>query len=231
MNIINLGPKETLSFTCIEDLKKANLTKKQKKKNFSWYKTTIQKIFNIPCAKKNIKSVKYKSFYAGFVAHEGSINVSAKKSKDAIFGIFIDPEFSVTGHVNGFSFLFAALSLFDTGSIHIESGSNKDLVYRIDNRKSLMEKVVPFWETYILPHQSFEERKRMILFKRLLIFLEEKKHKDLDFFLNQILPLWDKLRKQKGQKNESFPDLQSAISFAVEEHKRKGSSETTRDLI
>lgn len=232
-------PGETLSNDVLENLRTINNLKKQKKKSFSWYRTEIAKLFGIvdqvsdKKQKRGYKSVKYKTFYGGFVVGEGSINVSAKKSINALFGILIDPEFSVTQHVNGFGFLFAALCLFETGSIHYKSGSNATLVYRIDNRKSLLEKVIPFWETYICPYQSTEENRRVLLFKRILFFLQEKKHKDYIFFLDQILPLWDKLRKQKGQINESFPNYEAAKNFVVEveEKKRKGSSETTRDLI
>ncbi len=214
----------------IENLKNVNNTKRQKKKSFSWYKTEIAKIFGITeCPKKNYKSVKYKTFYGGFVVGEGSINVNAKKSKNALFGIVIDPEFSITQHVNGFALLFAALSLFETGSIHYKKGLNATLVYRIDNRRSVQEKVIPFWETYILPHQSYEQNQRILFFKRICIFLEQKKHKDLHFFTNQMLPLWDKLRKQK-EGIDSFSDLEGATNFAVKES-RKGSSETLRDLI
>lgn len=44
-----------------------------------------------------------------------------------------------------------------------------------------------------------------------------------------MLPIWDKLRKQKGQINQTFPDLETAIHFAVlsssfaEENKAKKS--------
>nr|QIQ59681.1 hypothetical protein [Trebouxia sp. A1-2] len=218
-------PGESIDCQLIENLKRANLLKKQKKKNFSWYKKEIKSIFGVS---ENAKiSVKYKNFYGGFVAGEGSINVSAKKNKNALFGILIDPEFSITQHINGLYFLFTALSLFETGSIHYKQKSKNTLVYRIDNRKSIIEKVIPFWETYISPYTSKEQKQRIIIYKKILFLLEEKKHKDLFFFVNQILPLWDKLRKQKGQKNESFPNLETAKSFAV----RKGSSETVRDLI
>lgn len=224
-------PGEILPLQVVENLRNVNNIKKQKKKTFSWYKTEIANIFGITeCDKKKYQSVKYKTFYGGFIVGEGSINVSAKKSKNALFGILIDPEFSITQHVNGFGFLFAALSLFETGSIHYKSGSNATLVYRIDNRRSIQEKVIPFWDTYIVPYQSFEQNQRILFFKRICLFLEQKKHKELHFFTNQILPLWDKLRKQKGQINESFPDLEAAICFAVEKG-RRGSSETTRDLI
>lgn len=224
-------PGEILPLQVVENLRNVNNIKKQKKKTFSWYKTEIAKIFGITeCDKKKYQSVKHRTFYGGFIVGEGSINVNAKKSKNALFGILIDPEFSITQHVNGFGFLFAALSLFETGSIHYKSGSNATLVYRIDNRRSIQEKVIPFWDTYIVPYQSVEQNQRILFFKRICIFLEQKKHKELHFFTNQILPLWDKLRKQKGQINESFPDLDAAICFAVEKG-RKGSSETTRDLI
>ena len=64
-------------------------------------------------------------------------------------------------------------------------------------------------------------------FKCLLILLGKKKHKEQESFVGQILPLWDKLRKQRGHPNETFPDLETAKNFAL----IKGSSETTRDLI
>ena len=228
-------PGENLCLPIIEKVKIVNNTKRLKKKSFSWYKKSIAEIFGCQSINinKKVKSVKYKNFYGGFVVAEGSINVSAKKSKGALFGIIIDTEFSVTQHVNGFSLLFDALSLFETGSIDHKSGSNSTMVYRIDNRKSLIEKVIPFWETYIFPYISTPEKEKYILFKKILFFLEEKKHKDIHFFVNTILPIWDKLKKQKGQKNDSFPNLEAATLFAIEKEKekRKGSSETIRDLI
>ena len=206
----------------VRALKELNTFKKHKKKNFSWYKTEIKNLFKI--SKTPPFSVKYKTFLGGFIAGKGSINVSAKKSPNALFGIIIDPFFSITQHFDGFFFLFGAFSLFETGSIIFKEGN---LVYRIDNRRSIIEKVIPFWETYVLPYQDCKQREKMKLFKKLIILLEDKKHKNQTILKNEILPLWDRLRKQKKERNESFPDLKSARNFAV----RKGSSETTRDLI
>ena len=86
----------------------------------------------------------HKTFLGGFIAGEGGINVSAKKSPNSRFGIIIDPEFSITQHLDGFFFLFGALVLFETGSIHFKKGSSATLVFRIDNRRSLQERVIPF---------------------------------------------------------------------------------------
>ena len=221
----NIHQRKNQSTQYITILKELNQLKKQKKKSFFWYKTSIKALFKISKTPK--KSVMHKTFLGGFIAGEGSINVSAKKSPNASFGIIIDPEFSITQHLDNFFFLFGALVLFETGSIHFKEGSNATLVFRIDNRRSLIEKVIPFWETYILPYQSIEQQQRMKSFKEILLSLEKKKHKEQGSFVGQILPLWDKLRKQRGQKNETFPDLETAKNFAL----TKGSSETTRDLI
>ena len=209
----------------ITALKELNTLKKQKKKPFSWYKEEIKTLFKISNPPKI--SVKYKTFLGGLIAGEGSINVSAKKSSNALFGVIIDPEFSITQHFDGFFFLFGALLLFETGSIHFKSGREGTFVYRIDNRRSLVEKVIPFWETYVFPYQEIKQKQKMKDFKEIITLLENKKHKNFFSFRDQILPLWDKLRKQKGHYFELFPDLESAQRFVV----RKGSSETTRDLI
>lgn len=209
----------------ITTLNLLNSLKKQKKKSFSWYKEEIKALFKISNPPKI--SVRYKTFLGGFIAEKGSINVSAKTCSNALFGVIIDPEFSITQHFDGFFFLFGALLLFETGSIHFKSGSDGTFVYRIDNRRSLAEKVIPFWETYVFPYQDIKQKQRIQDFKEIITLLENKEHKNLFSFRDQILPLWDKLRKQEGQRNESFPDLESAQQVVV----GKGSSETTRDLI
>jgi len=41
--------------------------------------------------------------------------------------------------------------------------------------------------------------------------------------VNEILPLWFMLRMQIGQKNESFPDLESAQQFVIQKFNKKTS--------
>ena len=54
---------------------------------------------------------------------------SAKKLKTAKFGVIVDPEFSVTQHINGICHLYAALSIFKTGRIRHKGGSNATFVF------------------------------------------------------------------------------------------------------
>ena len=222
------APGKKLSINLINQLSLAN--ENRKRNGFDWY---VRQLYTIFQADKSLlgKNVteKEKFFFGGFVTGEGSINVSAKKDKLAKFGIIIDPEFSVTQHVNGVSLLFTAFRIFQTGSLRYKSGSNATLVYRIDNRDSLMEKVIPFYEKYCSPYWSTVFQDRLVTFKNLLQLFKEKAHSNLADFTKKILPLWDKLRKEKTQSNSAFSSLEEAEIYA--KNKSQGSSETTCDLV
>ena len=133
----------------LKSLKKINQTKK---KDFLWYKRQIQTLFKIE-KEKDITST-YKYFLAGFIAGEGSLNVSAKKTKGGKYKVSFDPEFSVTQHLDKVEYLYSFLSLFHTGKIVYKMGSKSTLVYRISDRKSIKEKVIPFIEKYLSPYQG-----------------------------------------------------------------------------
>ena len=221
--VIYCDPGEKLSDRLIEQLCVANSNRKEN--DFLWYIRKLADIFQIE--ESNKITEKEKLFFGGFISGEGSINVSAKKDKGAKFGIVLDPEFSVTQHVNGVSLLFIAFRIFQTGSLRFKSGSNATLVYRIDNRDSLNKKVIPFYEKYCSPFWSNVFQDRLITFKHLLQLFSEKAHLNLFDFSEKMLPLWDKMRKQKTQSNRSFSSLEEAQMYA----KNQGSSETTRDLV
>jgi hypothetical protein len=155
----------------------------------------------------------HKSFLAGFFEGEGSVNVSAKKLLHAQYGIMIDPEFSITQHVNGVGQLQAYLYLFGTGKIRYKCGSNATLVYIMDNRQSLEEKFIPFWEKYVKPWSTPSKIEILAIFATILDLMKVGGHRDRNIFCNQILPLWDKMRMQKGQVNQSFPSLEAAQDY------------------
>lgn len=172
----------------------------------------LQKLFNID---KTIKITSdYKRFLGGFILGEGSLNASVKK-KGAL-GVMIDLEFSVTQSYLGVSHLINLMSVFQTGRIDYKSGSKATFVYDISNRKSIFEKVFPFWEEYILPYQTnFEAGQRYFKFKKFKELFDLNCHQNKEGMINQMLPLWDSLRKQKGQKNQSFSSLEEAQNFVL----------------
>ena len=229
---IYCAPQEKLQEELLEELKKINANKKDG--NFPSYLKKVEHLFKIETEGKSPKSVtkEKKFFLGGFIVGEGSFNVSAKKGESSPFGLMLDPEFSITQHVNGASLLLLALRLFGTGVIRYKSGSNATLVFRIDNRRSLLSTVIPYCEEYCQPYSSLEWEQRKNQFKKLLLLFEQGHHKNLEGFKDQMLPIWDKMRKQINQSNSSFTSLEQAQEYVLNYvmSKKKGSSETTRDL-
>lgn len=229
---IRLKPGEKLSEEILTKLQEVNKTAKNK--NFSEYLKNIKEIFPVKVPQISTET---NFFLAGFLEGEASLNISAKKLETAAFGLVIDPEFSITQHVNGFSMLYLALLTFKAGRIRYKSGSNATLVFIIDNRETLEEKVIPFYQSYVVPYGSGEKVQRLYHFKRLLELFQAKDHLNFTSFQNKILPIWDQMRKQKGQSNESFASLEDAKKYMQEFMSTKsirfsiGSSETTRHPI
>nr|AYQ94866.1 hypothetical protein [Microspora sp. UTEX LB472] len=200
-------PSEKLSTNIIKELAAA---KASTKKDFPKYMRAIGEILSISEAPITTES---KLFLAGFIEGEGSLNVSAKKLNTATFGLMLDPEFSITQHVNGVETLYLAMSIFKTGRISYKSGSNATLVFVIDNRQSIEEKVLPFLQKYVTPYGSAFKKQRMESFKKVLTLLKDNAHTDLGRFISQLLPEWDALRMQEEQKNESFKSLKDAQEY------------------
>lgn len=219
-NTFYCAPGQKIPPAILQELEKINdhFTKSH---DFAKYKQDIANLFKL---KPNNITNEQKFFFGGFLEGEGSLNLSAKKLKTAKFGMLIDPEFNITQHANGANQLLVALSILQTGRIRHKSGSNATLVLTIDNRKSLEEKVIPFYEEYVAPFSSEQKLKRLKTFKKLLQIFDEKGHQDEKRFINEILPLWDDLRMQKGQKNESFTSLKDAQDF-VRDHIEKKKSD------
>jgi len=204
-----IAPGEKIPDEVKQQLQEIN-SRYTKNKNFSSYLKDIQILFNINPVKITTDS---KLYLAGFIAGESSLNVSAKKQNKTSFGLVIDPEFSITQHLNGAGTLYLALDVFQTGRIGYKSGSNATLFFRIDNRKSLQDKVMPFFRKYAFPYGSDYLVQRAETFQKLLNLFDSKAHLELDSFLNEVLPLWHSMRKQEGQVNQSFANLNEAQEY------------------
>jgi hypothetical protein len=166
--IITLRTGERLPNDIKESLKNAN-SNLTRTKNHQNYANEIAGIFGISPKKIGLRE---KYFLGGFIEGEGSINVSAKKLRNAAHGILIDPEFSISQHVNGVELLYLALITFQTGRIHYKSGSNATLVLVIDNRGDLENKVVPFYKSYVNQIGSTVKTERVKKFQKVLWHLK-----------------------------------------------------------
>lgn len=216
---IYLKPGEKISEEFLQKFAEIN-RKYTHNKSFPQYKQAIQQLFNLRPVQLTTEGLFY---LAGFVEGEASISAGVKKNNTSKFKLYIDPEFNITQHVNGISNLYIAMCHFKTGRIRYKLGSNATFVYTIDNRQNLKEKVLPFYEKYIYPFASPDKIRRAKIFKELLCLFDQKAHLDFDRLINEVLPLWDKMRIQVGQSNETFKSLKEA-----QEYVKKAAEQNTK---
>lgn len=205
---IFLVPNEQLSKENQDTITKMN----EGKPDFKTYTQKVRKVFNLDPIVINEKNL---YFLAGFIEGEGSISISAKKNKNAMFGIELDPVFNITQHINGVRHLYLALETFQTGRIRYKSGSNATLVFIIEPRKSLQQKVCPYYEKYINPLSSPAKQFRYESFKKILDLFDDKAHHNRERFINELLPIWDSLRVQKNYEGQTFKSLEEAQEYVL----------------
>lgn len=208
-----LRPGEKLPQSVIDDLKEAN-AKMNKTKNFEDYRQKMQQILQLPDYVPLTESQKF--YYGGFLEGEASIHIGAKKGPNTRFGAYLDPGFNVTQHVNGANHLLKSLSFFRTGRIRYKSGSNATLIFEIDTRRSLQAKLVPFYKKYVIPFASPGKKQRFEKFCSLLDAFDEKRHLEFHSFVYELAPIWDDLKMQKGQKNETFQSLEDFQHYCID---------------
>lgn len=49
----------------------------------------------------------------------------------------------------------------------------------------------------------------------MLVYIKNNDHKKLNVLVNDILPLWDSMRMQTGQVNQTFASLAEAQAYAM----------------
>jgi len=111
-------------------------------------------------------------YLLGFADAEGCFSVAIKRQAGTKFGLVVDPLFQVTQHKNNMIVLELFRKVFSCGRI-IEKSGQKDLaVFLVDNRRQLIEKIIPFFEKNkpLLKHGDF------LKFKEIVIALENKEH-------------------------------------------------------
>lgn len=113
-----------------------------------------------------------KWFLAGVIEGEGSLCVSIKEHSTSRFGYLVDPEFFIYQHKSGIKLLQLAKEVFGTGRIAPKPGSEEVLVFSIVSRRSLKEKVIPFFEKYMVFSAKREVFER---FKEIVEAMEDRK--------------------------------------------------------
>jgi hypothetical protein len=124
-----------------------------------------------------------KWFLAGLVEGEGSVCVSMKAHPTAKFGYYVDPEFFLYQIRNNRGVLELAQRIFGTGHIRPKQGNERVLVYSIESRRSLAERVVPYLKCYMIhsPRKQLYDQ-----FCEIVEAMERKEHHTLDGMINIV---------------------------------------------
>ena len=102
------------------------------------------------------------------------------------------------------------MQIFRSGMVDRFERTNGVLDYKTKDLIIIYNKVIPFYEKYVLPHCSPYNINRVQAFKKLVgMFLYETPF-EIDTMLYSVLPLWDSVRVQISDRKHNFKSLQEA---------------------
>ena len=156
-------------------------------------------------------------YLLGFIDAEGCFSVSLKKQETTRFGWVLDPVFQVTQHNDHREILDMIKSEMSCGRVMPKPGQEDCLIFVVDNRRQLIEKVVPFFENYkpIAKKRDFEA------FKNIVFGLERKEHADKESF-RRLIETAFKMNSEGKQRRYALHEVLESLE------KQTGSSETVR---
>lgn len=166
---------------------------------------------------KLLRKKKYLRYYLlGVSDSEGCFSIATKRQSGTRFGWVLDPLFQVTQHKENKIVLELFSSELQCGRIIEKPGQQDILVFLVDNRRQLEEKIIPFFEKYelLLKKRDFE------IFRTVVNALSNKEHKDKERF-KELVSFVFKMNLEAKQRRYTLKEI-------LEEIDRTGSSETIR---
>ena len=156
-------------------------------------------------------------YLAGFVDGEGTFSVAIIHHPGQRLGWMINPVFQVYQHERHRYILELFKEYFGTGNIYRKSGIHPVLTFSIDSRKSLLERVVPFFQRFPLLVKNIEFQR----FRQILEAMEKQEHLQNNGFKRLVTLAYEMNQQGKGRKHSK------EYIFSTLPEQRK-SSETTR---
>lgn len=136
-------------------------------------------------------------YFAGFVEGEGCFSVSIKPHKQMKFGWVIDPMFSLYQHKKNRKILELFQKELHCGYIVEKQGKPDVLVFVVDNRKTLEEKIIPFFNKYQFLGTKWED---FLLFSQIMEMMKNKKHLEKEGLIEIVRLAFQMNQQGKGRK-------------------------------
>ena len=149
------------------------------------------------------------SYISGYVDGEGSFHVAIQKVKHVRFGYQLLPEFHVSQNLDYAKTLSVIQKRFGCGYIKENHPKSKDktLVYIIRNRKDLLLRVIPFFETYSL---KTKKQKDFEIFAQIVRLVHQGQHRNIKGLL-KIVDLAYKMNQSGQRRIRKKEDLITAL--------------------
>jgi hypothetical protein len=158
------------------------------------------------------KERELKMYLAGFIDGEGSFNVSFKPIPSMKLGWVVDPAFQVYQHRNNIAILQLISRVLHCGYIRPKSPASDVMVLIVDNRRTLQEKIIPFFSKYpLLSNKRIDFEK----FKMILSLMEQKAHLRYDGFV-KIVDIATSMNAQGKQRRYSKEEILKSLAKSSE---------------
>jgi hypothetical protein len=164
------------------------------------------------------KNKEYLKWYlAGFADGEGCFCISVQKSKYAKFRWLINPLFQVYQHKDNSSVLFIYKNVFECGYVSTKGGNPSCYVYCVDRIQDLVDYIIPFFHTYPLMGEKYQN---FLLFEQIVLGLSQGKHKTIEGF-KYLTSLAFQMNRNGRYRKHTLEEIYTSLDQ---------SSETTRQI-
>ena len=117
-------------------------------------------------------------YLLGFTDGEGCFHISIKRQKSAKMRWVLDPIFHVTQHKDNVDILYHFQGLLGCGRVKKKYGQPDTMLFSVESRRELIDKVIPFFKRYKL----IVKRKNFEIFSEVVESLEQHGHGDIKEF-------------------------------------------------
>ena len=163
---------------------------------------------------EDVENLKY--YLAGFTDGEGSFSVTICKSNFAKLHWKIDPLFQVYQHKDNSRVLYIFKDVFDCGYVSKKGGNPSCFVYCVDKVADLIGKVIPFFESYPLVGDKYNN---FLLFKEIVIGISNKRHLEPKGFI-ELANLAFQMNRMGYYRKNSLEKIISSLGQSSEAVRR-----------
>lgn len=135
-------------------------------------------------------------YLAGFADGESTFSVAILKTDSQKFGWALDPCFQVYQHEKQRYILDIFKNVFQAGSVYRKSGVHPVLNFCIQSRRSVIEKVLPFFDKYPLVTKKDSYKK----FREIVMAMERGEHLTREGFERLVRIAYSMNQKGKGRR-------------------------------